>query len=634
MVPTGRALVPNPHHLRPQGPNANPFSVAFVVVVVVFVVVVRYGLSVITHTNQHPSISFGVLRCTLSLSLPAGNLAMAPRAPTPTGSSESVVPDDDGATPTAASTTTMSLSKQRIPKEDIPVPLRQWNTFHWELNILSAVALYGVYEFVIPATHRTLAHVVLGLLALDATRYYYSRGTLAGVPYTLPLVTILAMLARPVRFWTELAHIALQSVDGLCANQLVGNFMVFVTDPALCREIMTGEADYGIYAHPNAMWLFGEKNLIYIASEPHKAIRAILTPALFSKNALGLYAMHQERVVRQYLAKFVEICQQPGKDAHIDALVSFRTMAAASSQEAFLGPYLNDDLRHHLEQDIVTFTMGFLSFPFPYLGGLRRAIQAKNRIEATVHDVIPKARAWVQAGNEPRCLLEFWSLAIQNAAKEQNVSAQEVPGCQDDDVARTVLDFLFAAQDATNSALTYSLDVLGGHRNVLQSMRNEVDAECGDGPIHAKAHAADSLVYVAKVANQMLHHKPPVPMIPHICKRNVTLAGHALKKGTVVIPSITYSARVGGGSLEFNPLRDDADAQFVKTVTFGAGQHKCPGRKYAESLLNVFMAVLAQEYDFERVADQRPGVDDFIYFPTVFPTDTRFVIQKRVKATE
>jgi hypothetical protein len=34
------------------------------------------------------------------------------------------------------------------------------------------------------------------------------------------------------------------------------------------------------------------------------------------------------------------------------------------------------------------------------------------------------------------------------------------------------------------------------------------------------------------------------------------------------------------------------------------------------------------------VADQRPGVDDFIYFPTVFPTDTRFVIQKRVKATE
>ena len=293
--------------------------------------------------------------------------------------------------------------------------------------------------------------------------------------------------------------------------------------------------------------------------------------------------------------------------------------------------YYDSAYRHtHHSQHSPQFTMGFLSFPIPFLGGLKTAIDAKNRIEATVRDIVPRARAYVQTGKPPRCLMERWSLAILEAAREQGLDdPQQVDCCTDDDLARTVLDFLFAAQDATNSGLVYTLDVLDEHRDVLQKMRDEVDAKVGEKKeVYQATRESDGLQYIAKVANELLHHKPPVPMIPHISKKATTLGGHNIGKGTVCIPNITYCARVTGTSTEFNPDREDKDTQFVKGITFGGGQHKCPGRRYAECLLNVFCAVVAQEYDFCRTGP-RPGPNDFIYYPTVFPEDSKFLIKWR-----
>jgi cytochrome P450 len=213
-----------------------------------------------------------------------------------------------------------------------------------------------------------------------------------------------------------------------------------------------------------------------------------------------------------------------------------------------------------LSKDIQLFTQGFLCFPFPYLNsGLHRAIQAKDRIEEKIHKIVPLAREYVQAGNAPRCLMEHWSLAIQLAAKEQECDVQEVPYCNDDDMARTVLDFLFAAQDATNSAMAYSLDVLAAETDKLNQMRHELETVVGRNATDAWKQVRDpaALPYTAKVANQLMHHRPPVPMIPHLNRKGSVLGGHAINKGTVVIPSIFYMARVTEASDEFLPERTD-----------------------------------------------------------------------------
>jgi len=541
---------------------------------------------------------------------------MPPRAPTPT--MEAVA--DDKSTKEEKGSKAVDASKA------IKVPTI--NTFHWELNLYS-FSLLGLVYYLTPETHRVFLHVIFSIIALDATKYYYYRGSLAGVPYTLPFVALVAMIIHPVRYWAELANIAMLSARGMCTDILVGNFMIFVTDPKLCREIMTTEDTYGIYAHPNALWLFGEKNLIYLSQDGHKKFRALLTPSLFGDEALAIYAAAQETVMRNYMKKHADQCVATGQA--FDARVAFRAMAAACSQESFIGPYLDDELREFLTRDIQTFTMGFLSFPFPYLNsGLHQAIKARDRIEEAIHKIVPQAREYVQAGNEPRCLMEHWSLAIEEEAKVQGCQPQQVQYCNDDDMARTVLDFLFAAQDATNSALAYALDVLHAETDKMEMMRAEVDKAVGRGKSDAWIQVRDpeALSYTGKVANQLLHHRPPVPMIPHLSRKATVLGGHAIAKGTVVIPSIFYAARVTGASDEFLPERDDADSQFVKTVTFGGGQHKCPGRKYAESFLKTFLTILAADYEFDRVGP-RPSPNEFMYYPTLFPIDTMFLLTPR-----
>lgn len=499
------------------------------------------------------------------------------------------------------------------------------NTLHWELNFYTFSLLAAVYYFLIQESQRAVMHIIFGLIAIDAGRYYYRKGNMPGCPYTLPFVTVVAMVIYPVRFWAEMANIATESGEGICSNILVGHFLVFATDIKLCRTVMTGEGTYQVYAHPNAAWLFDPKNLIYMDTEPHKAFRAILTPALFGNEALTQYSGIQERVCREYMEKFAAEVKETGKP--LEARIAFRKMAAASSQEAFLGPYLTPELRHQLEQDIMKFTAGFLCFPFPYLNsGLCQSIKAKNRIEAAIEEIVPRAIEYVKAGHPSRCMIERWITSIMEAAKDQGLDdPNQVPYCDERNMGRTVLDFLFAAQDATNSALAYSLDVLDAHRDVLLKMRQEVFQECGPGnhEVSKVLRSSQSLPYVAKVANQLLHHKPPVPMIPHLSLKASTLGGYSVPSGAIVIPSIMYSARTSGASLEFFPDRPDQDSQFVSTVIFGGGQHKCPGRKYAESLLTVFLTILAQEYDFSRTGP-RPGTDDFMYYPTVFPIDSSF----------
>ena len=539
---------------------------------------------------------------------------MAPRDPTVY---ETVETTDEATKLTNNETT----KPPAVPDMDTPETVQnKINTFHWELNVYSAL-LVGLLCQYTPETYRTYWHFVFGLVAVDAARYYYARGHSAGVPYTLPFVTVVAMIVHPVRFWNEMGRIAMASVEGVCSNTLVGNFMLFVTDPSKCKQIFTGEGVFQLYAHPNALWLFGANNLIYLPTDVHKKARALLTPALFSDTALQQYAIAQEKVVRRFLKR----CE----NQEITAMVNFRSMAAASSQEAFLGPYLTDEMRDLLEANILVFTMGFLSFPIPYIGGLRKAIQAKHTIEDAIREIVPKAREYVSAGGEPRCLLEHWQAQLVEQAKELKCEIQQLPFGTDDEIAVSVLDFLFAAQDATNSGLTYALDVLEAHPKVFERMHQEVKQECGKGKSIAAALTDRSLVYTNKTANQLLHYKPPVPMVPHLTLKDTVVDGLKIAKGTVVIPSVIYSARTTGTALQFDPETSDPDSHFLKTFTFGAGQHKCPGRRYAESLLAIFCGVLSESYTIERVASQAPKADEFIYFPTLFPKDSRFVLRQR-----
>jgi hypothetical protein len=42
--------------------------------------------------------------------------------------------------------------------------------------------------------HRVFMHILFSLIAVDGARYYYTNESIPGLPYTLPLVSTIAMM--------------------------------------------------------------------------------------------------------------------------------------------------------------------------------------------------------------------------------------------------------------------------------------------------------------------------------------------------------------------------------------------------------------------------------------------------------
>ena len=66
--------------------------------------------------------------------------------------------------------------------------------------------------------------------------------------------------------------------------------------------------------------------------------------------------------------------------------------------------------------------------------------------------VAQAAKEHIASGGEPRCVMDFWAKEIA-----QNPRGFEVDNA---DMASTVLDFLFASQDATTSAVSQNIYII------------------------------------------------------------------------------------------------------------------------------------------------------------------------------
>jgi len=160
----------------------------------------------------------------------------------------------------------------------------------------------------------------------------------------------------------------------------------------------------------------------------------------------------------------------------------------------------------------------------------------------------------------------------------------------------------------------------------------------------------EQLKYTQYIAVEILHWKPPVPMVPHLARKDTELTpGFKVPKGAMIIPAIyptvneqsPFSEQVSptdnktdesdkkitppinsSGDLGEVPKNNDPD--FDKVLIFGAGQHKCPGRRYALQFVASFLAILASEYEFKRTLTSESHT--YNYLPTIFPGDSFYTL--------
>lgn len=487
------------------------------------------------------------------------------------------------------------------------------------LSVAAVVAWFSAYW----------ARIAIGLLvtAVIAEQLNYQRKSkgLDGPRFVVPFIGgIVAMVLNPYGFWH--AHF---DTCKLTWNALVGNFMVIATDAGQVRQIFEKtSADFHLVLHPNGYKLLGTNNMAYMNGPYHKELRAQLLP-LFTHKALGIYLTHQEAFIKQYIEQWIAEAKNINQKDGMSMKERLWEMNCNTSMTVFIGPYLTEETRAQFRYDYRRITDGFLSFPLSFPGsGLWKGMQSRKTLIALLTQVARDSKARMRSGAEPSCLLDFWMVGTVAtiAAAERDGVTEEPAHSSDYDVACITLDFLFASQDASTSSLTWCIDLLSRHPDVLEQVRQE---QAQMRPTGNEPFTTDSLAqmkYLNQVMREVLRCRPPATIVPHLAESPYKVSDtYTAPAGSIVVPSIWSSNHSGySNARAFDPDRFSAeraeDKKYERNfLTFGCGPHVCMGQRYAMNHIMCFIALFATECDFDRRRSKQ--ADEIAYAPTIYPAD-------------
>mmetsp|Transcript_12848 Transcript_12848/g.24938 ORF Transcript_12848/g.24938 Transcript_12848/m.24938 type:complete len:484 (-) Transcript_12848:602-2053(-) len=471
---------------------------------------------------------------------------------------------------------------------------------------------------------RKFAAVVIILMALDVIRYHFKRlkAKAASNWFTLPLFgDIFTVIANPTGFWENLRKLA---PNGISAFKVLTMQAYFVTNPQWTKKIFEDSENFKLLVHPSSEKLLGKDNLVYISIEELAKWRRVMVPNLKKADVLHGAAYTAANGCFEVLQKIA--ARSPAEQAKNDVRFDLRLMNAHLSLNVFIGGYLQKGEADWIAEDLIVVTNGFIvmpiDLPFTQLGMAKAASQ---RIMKVLHRVAEDCFRRMKNNEEPICVLD----RITQACLKNDIKGY---GSKPADIAHAGLDFCFAAQDATTSALCWVLHSMAKHPEVVEKLRAELDAVVEKDEDFSiampRAYNANKLPILRAAAINQLQYKPPVPMVPYVSRKDTMLGEHEIPSGVMMFPSITGSKYNIEGSERFDPDPNNMlDPSFKKIMCFGSGAHMCPGRFYASNTVALFMATLVHYYDTERI--DTPGGEEIIYLPTLYPRDSFYVLKAR-----
>ncbi|CAF1632358.1 unnamed protein product [Adineta ricciae] len=476
----------------------------------------------------------------------------------------------------------------------------------WTISIWLSIIFFGIL----------LAYIY------EQLTYMSKRGSLPGPKLTVPFIGgILHMLSAPYDFW----H-GQMDYGKLSWNSIIGRFFVLVADSESCRKVFERcSADMPLLLHPNANRLLGDDNIAFMNGHIHKTLRIALLP-LFTTKALSTYLHIQEEAIRSHMKNWCELSKNAKDGIEMRPLVY--DLNINTSLSVFVGPYLNSKIREQFKIDYTNLTRGMFAAPICFPGTqLYKGVRAAESIRHSLQSIVYQSKQRMSKDNpEPTCLLDFWVISTLKSIQEAENNNQPRPlHSTDEEIAKITLDFLFAAQDASTSSLTFAIHELSKHPEVLEKVREEQKSIRPDPLEPLTPDLLAQMKYTWQVMKELLRLRPPATLAIHVAKKPVQISeDYTAPKDALIIPSIWSSNRNGFPQPEvfdpdrFNPDRRDQAEYDRNFLTFGAGPHACIGQRYAMNHIMLFISLLT-DMDFERA--QRPNMDKIMYLPTIYPAD-------------
>ncbi len=353
---------------------------------------------------------------------------------------------------------------------------------------------------------------------------------------------------------------------------------VVVTDPVLLKDLFTTSMD--LIERPVDLLslgeIFGPGSTFALTGEEHLARRKLLAAPFHGKQLKSYEHIIEEEVMRE-IAKWPEGREFETAEPMLRITLGSILRAVFGAEGAAL-----DELRG-LMPAMVTLGSHLVMLP-PILrrdfgrwspGG--RFARYRHRFDAIINSLIAEARrdpAFDERGDV---------LAVLMRARYQ--SGERIP---DSHIADELLCFLGAGHETSASQLTWTLERLRRHPDLLSRLADEIDAG-GSELRHATIWEAQRI-------------RPCVDGTVRRTKERIRLGEWVLPEGTAVIVYNELAHKSEDNfpdAMSFDPDRFvGASPPPFKWVPFGGGVHRCPGASFANMEMDVALRTLLRELRF------------------------------------
>jgi C-22 sterol desaturase len=495
-----------------------------------------------------------------------------------------------------------------------------------------------VLETVANASVWTWVFTLLAMaVAYDQISYWMQKGSIVGPAFKLPFMGPFMESLDPKME----EYIAKWKSGPLSCVSVFHKFVVIASTRDIARKIFNSPSYVKPCVVDIATKILGEDSWVFLDGKAHVDYRKGLN-GLFTRKALEYYLPLQEKVYKQYFARYLQITKDAGGKP-VPMMNEFRELMCAVSLRTFAGYYMSDEAVKQIADDywLVTAALDLVNFPIiiPYT----RTWKGKRAATRTMDEFAKcaaKSKVRMAAGGDITCIMDAWIKDMIDSrrwreASEKGLSTEGLHkpspllrDFSDMEISRTIFTFLFASQDATSSAATNLFQVCAQRPDVLDRVREE-NYKVRNGDIHAPVsmEQLESMAYTRAVVRELLRWRPPVIMVPYKAKKAFPITeDYTVPKGAMIIPT-TYMAlrdpEIYENPDEFNPDRyysGDAEVKGAKNyLVFGTGPHYCLGQHYAQMNLCLFLGKASLLLDWKHHAT--PTSEEIKVFATIFPKD-------------
>lgn len=346
--------------------------------------------------------------------------------------------------------------------------------------------------------------------------------------------------------------------------------MVFVADPALIRQVFTGDPSVfhvgGVRGRVLGPML-GEHSLLLLDEDAHMRERKLMLPA-FHGEALRSYPRLIEEIAEAQVREWPTgepVALRPRMQA-ITLEVILRLVIGVRDPEALAR--LRDLLGRMLDQSttllfLATAVRRDLSWFPPW----RRFLDLRAAADELIHREIARRRA--DPGGE-----DILSLLVQSAGAELT----------DADLRDELMTLLIAGHETTATALAWAFERLTRHPSVLARLRD------GDP------------AYLDAVIKETLRCRPVVMEVGRDLTEDTRIGRWTLPAGTRVMSSIALVQKAEEHWTDpaaFDPERFTGGAPPAPYtwIPFGGGPRRCIGASFATTEMAAIIPVVLEQFD-------------------------------------